>query len=140
MVHAIAEGREASRYTSVIPRDFDCYIEPVFEELSIRSLLECGVLGETPNQKEFFNYSIWSRCLKTGFCSLVTREVAVSLVILTFNNDIGGGGGGGGGGLLPLFEHPVGSPPETFTAEYFVTKAEQNAEDVTQRRRKSLYL
>ena len=75
--------------------------------------------------------------LKTGFCSLITVEVAVNLSVLTFNH--------GMDGLLPLVERVVGSPPGAHTTEFFalqdakrVMKAHQKTEVMSQRQRKSL--
>ena len=67
-----------------IPVDLAPYVKPVFEDLSKLQLLERCIDGATQNQNESFNNIIWSRCPKTGFCSLVTVETALGLAILTF--------------------------------------------------------
>ena len=121
------EGKPSPPHTPIIPEDLGEYVEPVFTALSRTDLLErCGS-GETQNQNESFNNIIWTRCPKTGFCSLITVEVAVNLAIFTFNHGIEG--------LLPLVERVVGSPPGAHTAEFSalqdaktVMKAHQKAE------------
>ena len=109
----------------------------MFTEVSKRELLERCVLGATQNQNESFNSIIWSRFPKTGFCSLVSVDIAVNLAAITFNHGLEG--------LLPLFVHLLGSPPSAFTANYIASsddkrlkKAEQKAGCTSQRRRKSL--
>ena len=94
-------------------------------------------MGATQNQIESFNNIVWSRCPKTGFCSLVAVDIAVNLAAITFNHGLEG--------LSPLFEQVIGSPPSAFTANYItssdekqLTKAWQKAECTSQRRRKSL--
>ena len=91
-----------------------------------------NVLGATQNQNESFNNIIWSGCPKTGFCSLVGVEIAVSLAVITFNHGLEG--------LSPLFEQLLGSPPRTFISsdEKRIKNAEQKARCTSQRRRKSL--
>ena len=92
-------------------------MEPVFTALSRTDLLERCVSEETQNQNESFNNIIWTRCSKTGFCFLITVEVAVNLAVLTFNH--------GMEGLLPLVERVVGSPPDAHTAECFALQDEE---------------
>ena len=67
-----------------IPVDLAPFLKPVFEDLSKPQLLEKCIDGATQNQNESFNNILWSRCPKTGFCSLVTVEAALGLAILTF--------------------------------------------------------
>ena len=67
-----------------IPVDLAPFVKPVFEDLSKPQLLEKCIDGATQNQNESFNNILWSRCPKTGFCSLVTVEAALGLAILTF--------------------------------------------------------
>ena len=79
----------------------------------MRELLERCVLGATQNQNESFNNIIWSWCPKTGFCSLVSVDIAVNLAAITFNHVLEG--------HLPLFVQLLGSPPSAFTANYIAS-------------------
>ena len=95
------------------------------------------MLGATQNQNESFNSIIWSRCPKTGFCSRVSVEIAVSLAVITFNHGLEG--------LSPLFGRLLGSPPSAFTANYIaspdskrIKKAVQKAGYTSKRQRKSM--
>ena len=89
----------------------------MFTELSKRELLERCVLGATQNQNESFYSIIWSLCPKTGFCSLVSVDIAVNLAAITFNHGLEG--------LLPLFVELIGSPPSAFTANYITISDEK---------------
>ncbi len=127
---------EPPKHTPKLPKDLGPFIKPVFTALSKRELLEKCVLGATQNQNESFNNIVWSRCPKTGYCSLVSVEIAVDLAA-TFNHGLEG--------LAPLIEQVIGSPPSAFTANYITSsdvkrcmKAGQKAECTSQRRRKSL--
>ena len=134
---ALAENEEPPKHTPKLPKDLGPFIKPVFTALSKRELLERCVLGATQNQNESLNNIVWSRCPKTGFCSLVSVDIAVNLAAITFNHGLEG--------LSPLFEQVIGSPPIAFTANYITSsdekrfmKAGQKAECTSQRQRKSL--
>ena len=106
----LADNEEPPKHTPKLPKDLGPFIKPVFTVLSKRKLLEKCVLGATQNQNESFYNIIWSRCPKTGFCSLVSVDIGVNLVVITFNHGLEG--------LSPLFEQLLGSPPSAFTANY----------------------
>ena len=133
---ALTENEETPKHTPKLPKDLCPFIKPVFTELSKRELLERGVLGATQNQNKSFNNIVWSRCPKTGFCSLVSVDITVNLAAITFNHGLEG--------LESLFVQLIGSPPSAFTAHYITSsgnkrlkKAGQKAECTSQRRRKS---
>ena len=107
---ALADNVEPPKHTPKLPKDLGPFIKPVFTALSKRELLEKCVLGATQNQNESFNNIVWSRCPKTGFCSVVSVDIAVNLAAISFNH--------GMEGLSPLFEQVIGSPPSAFTANY----------------------
>ena len=67
---ALANNEEPPKHTPKLPMDLSPFIKPVFTELSKLELFEKCVLGATHNQNESFNNTIWSRCPKTGFCSV----------------------------------------------------------------------
>ena len=122
-----------------IPVDLAPYVKPVFEDLSKLKLLEKCIDGATQNQNESFNSILWSRCPKTGFCSLVTVEAALRLAILTFNH--------GFVVLSPLLEKLLGTHPVAFTSKYLesqdskrVVKAVLKAETTNKRRRQAVRL
>ena len=75
---ALTDDEEPPKHTPKPPKDLGPFIKPVFTELSKRELLEKCVLGATQNQNESF-YIIWSRCPKTGFCSLVSVDIVASI-------------------------------------------------------------
>ena len=104
---ALADNVEPPKHTPKLPKDLGPFIKPVFTALSKRELLEKCVFGVTQNQNESFNRS---RCPKTGFCSVVSVDIAVNLAAITFNHGLEG--------LSPLFEQVIGSPPSAFTANY----------------------
>ena len=110
---ALADNEEPPKHTPKLPNDLGPFIKPVFTEPFKRELLEKCVLDATQNQKESFNIIVWSRCPETGFCSLVSVEIAVSLAVITFNHGLEG--------LSPLFEQLLGSPPSAFTANYIAS-------------------
>ena len=114
-----------------IPVDLSPYVKPVFEDLSKLQLLEKCIDGATQNQNESFNSIHWSRCPKTGFCSLVT--------ILTFNH--------GFVVLSPLLGKLLGTHPVAFTSKYLesqdskrVVKAVLKAETTNKGRRQAVRL
>ena len=114
---ALADNEEPPKRTPKLPKDLAPFIKPVFTELSKREMLEECVLGATQNQNESFNIIIWSRCPKTGFCSLVSVEIAVSQAVITFNHGLEG--------LSPLFEQLLGSPQRAYTANYIASLDEK---------------
>ena len=120
-----------------IPVDLAPYVKPVFEDLSKLQLLEKCIDGATQNQS--FNNILWSRCPKTGFCSLVTVEAALGLAILTFNH--------GFVVLSPLLGKLLGTHPVAFTSKYLesqdskrVVKAVLKAETTNKGRRQAVRL
>ena len=113
-------------HTPKLPKDLGPFIKPVLTELSKRELLERCVLGATKNQNESFNSVIWSRCPKTGFCSLVSVDIAVNLAVITFNH--------GFEGLPPLFVQLLGSPPSAFTANHIASSDDKRLKKRLSRR------
>ena len=87
---ALAENEETPKHTPKLPKDLGPFIKPVFTELSKRELLKRCVLGATQNQNESFNNIVWSRCPKTGFCSLVSVDTTVNVAAITFNHGLEG--------------------------------------------------
>ena len=135
--HALTDNVELPKHTPKLPKDLCPFIKPVFTAFSKRELLEKCVLGASQNQNESFNNIVWSWCPKTGFCSVVSVDIAVNLAAITLNHGLEG--------LSPLFEQVIGSPPSAFTANYITSsddkrsmKAGQKAEFTSQRQRKSL--
>ena len=105
---ALADNVKPPKHTPKLPKDLGPFIKPVFTALSKWELLDKCVLGATQN--ESFNNIVWSRCPKTGFCSVVSVDIAVNLAAITFHHGLEG--------LSPLFEQVIGSPPSAFTANY----------------------
>ena len=70
------------KHTPKLPKDLGPFKKPVFTALSKQELLEKCVLGATQNQNESFNNIFWSRCPKTGFCSVVSVDIAVNLAAI----------------------------------------------------------
>ena len=87
---ALADNEEPPKHIPKLPKDLGPFIKPVFTELSKRKLLGRCVLGAIQNQNESFNNINWSRCPNTGFCSLVSVDVDVSLAVITFNHGLKG--------------------------------------------------
>ena len=75
---ALADNVKPPKHTPKLPKDLGPFINPVFTALSKRELLEKCVLGATQNQNESFNNIVWSRCPKTGFCSVASVDIISS--------------------------------------------------------------
>ena len=87
---ALSNNEEPPKHTPKLPMDLSPSIKPVFTELSKQELLGKCVLDATQNQNESFNNIIWSRCPKTGFCSVEIVEISVYLAAITFNHGLEG--------------------------------------------------
>lgn len=61
------------------------YMEPVYEHLSSRDLLERCVRAGTQNSNESLHSTVWSRCPKTIFASRHRIETAALIAIGEFN-------------------------------------------------------
>ena len=132
---------EPPKHTPKLPKDLGPFITPLsYQRIWVPSsshYLLSYPSGSCWNQNESFNNIIWSRCPKTGFCSLVSVDIAVSLAVIAFNHGLEG--------LSPLFDQLLGSPPSAFTSNYIassdakqIKKAKQKAGCMSQRWRKSI--
>lgn len=79
-----------------LPYDIMKAIEPIFKDLSEKTLLEKCIKGKTQNPNESLNNVIWSKISKKTFVSLETLKFGVYQAVSSFND--------GHMGILKTFE------------------------------------
>ncbi len=83
---ALANSEPSPPHSPTIHPDIVPPLKKVFERHSHPALMERCVLGETQNQNESFNTTVWQRCPKTEFCSATLVEIADNLAVTSFNS------------------------------------------------------
>ena len=83
---ALANSEPSPPHSLTIHPDIVPPLKKVFERLFHPTLMERCVLGETQNQNESSNSTIWQHCPKTKFCSATTVEITVNLAVISFNS------------------------------------------------------